>query len=99
MPRSAAIAIAVLAISGCALGDGDDDGATVDDGVSATTPVIKHVFVIALENHADSSIYGNQDAPFIQTLIVQGSRASLFVDNLPDAPSEPHYVWMEAGTN
>jgi len=101
MPRSAAIAIAMLVVSGCALDDSDDDGATVDDGVSSTAPsVIQHVFVIALENHADSSIYSNTThAPFIQTLLVQGSRASLFVDNLPDAPSEPHYVWMEAGTN
>src|SRR5215831_20553444 len=98
MPRSAAIAIAMLTLAGCALDD--DAGGTVDDGITDAPSVIKHVFVIALENHADSSIYGNTtSAPFIQTLLVQGSRASLFVDNLPDAPSEPHYVWMEAGTN
>ena len=24
---------------------------------------------------------------------------NLFIDKLPDRPSEPHYVWMEAGTN
>jgi len=100
MSRSAAIAIAMLTATGCALDEGDDGAGTVDDGVSDAASVIQHVFVIALENHADSSIYGNAaHAPFIQTLLVQGSRASMFVDNLPTLPSEPHYVWMEAGTN
>jgi phosphatidylinositol-3-phosphatase len=91
---------------------GGDDGSDIDeptvfddepDAVEPFAPDapshIQHVFVIAMENHADSSIYGNSDAPFIQTLLAQGGRATNFVDKLPDDPSEPHYVWMEAGTN
>jgi hypothetical protein len=59
------------------------------------------VFVIALENEPAAAIYGSSSAPYInKTLVPQYARATAFTDPLPDAiPSEPHYVWMEAGTN
>jgi phosphatidylinositol-3-phosphatase len=87
-----------LAVAGCAL---DADPATQAAPITATASVIKHVFVIALENHGASDIYGNTaSAPFInQTLMPIGGRATNFVDRLPALVSEPHYVWMEAGTN
>src|SRR5690348_5987659 len=71
-----------------------------DEG-SVTSTNIQHVFVIVLENHGASDIYGNTThAPYINTtLLPLGGRASNFVDKLPSLPSEPHYVWMEAGTN
>jgi phosphatidylinositol-3-phosphatase len=60
----------------------------------------KYVFVIAMENEAQKSVYGNSSAPYINQLISQYAHAMAFTDPLPDAiPSEPHYVWMEAGTN
>jgi hypothetical protein len=60
-----------------------------------------HVFVVALENEPASAIYGNKNAPYINgQLLAQFAHATAFTDPLPDAiPSEPHYVWMEAGTN
>jgi len=61
---------------------------------------IKHVFVIAMENEAAAAIYGSASAPYINSLLPAAARANAFADPLPDAiPSEPHYVWMEAGTN
>src|SRR5262249_18044388 len=41
------------------------------------------------------------DAPYINgTLIPKYGHATAFHDELPaSVPSEPHYVWMEAGTN
>jgi hypothetical protein len=69
---------------------------------SGPTAVIKHVFVIAMENHDGSQIYGNtSDAPYINdTLIASCARATNFNDELAlSVPSEPHYIWMEAGTN
>ena len=71
-----------------------------DEG-SVTSTNIQHVFVIVLENHGASDIYGNTThAPYINnTLLPLGGRATNFVDKLPSLPSEPHYVWMEAGTN
>jgi hypothetical protein len=68
---------------------------------AATTSVIKHVFVIAMENHSASQIYGDTtDAPYINnTLMPKYARSSNFNDELPALASEPHYIWMEAGTN
>jgi len=62
---------------------------------------IKHVFVIAMENKDAMDIYVNQArAPYINnTLIPNYARATNFLDPLPKEDSEPHYIWMEAGTN
>jgi phosphatidylinositol-3-phosphatase len=59
------------------------------------------VFIIAMENKDPSDIYGNvDDAPYINgTLLPRYAHATAFGDALPKLPSEPHYVWMEAGTN
>ncbi|HEX2613455.1 MAG TPA: hypothetical protein VHO02_07665, partial [Fibrobacteria bacterium] len=66
------------------------------------TPVIRHVIVVAMENNDADVIYGGADrAPYINdTLLTKYAHAVNFVDPLPTwIPSEPHYVWMEAGTN
>lgn len=94
---------------------------------------IKHVFVIALENHnwtqpttvagGIEQIYQNPNAPFINSLVngtaqayingqvvnisKQVSYASAYHNvlatpsgnNLHIHPSEPNYIWAEAGTN
>lgn len=67
----------------------------------ANTPSrIKYVFVIAMENHDAAQIYGASSAPYINgSLLPQGGYATQYQDDLPSEPSEPHYVWMEAGTN
>ena len=53
-----------------------------------------------MENEAAQSVYGSSDAPYLNGLISKYAHATAFNDPLPDAiPSEPHYVWMEAGTN
>jgi len=60
----------------------------------------KYVFVVAMENESSKSVYGSSSAPYLNGLISQYAHAMSFNDPLPDAiPSEPHYVWMEAGTN
>ena len=73
-------------------------------GTATTTPPpgspIKYVFVVAMENESSSSVYGSSSAPYLNGLINSYAHATAFADPLPDAiPSEPHYVWMEAGTN
>jgi hypothetical protein len=83
----------------------DRDGAAVDaraNDAGNSGSRIQHVFVIALENHDEGSVIGNmRDAPYINgELLVKYASASDFVDRLSlGVPSEPHYVWMEAGTN
>ncbi|HEY0480768.1 MAG TPA: alkaline phosphatase family protein [Kofleriaceae bacterium] len=104
MNRLACLTISSLALAGCALHDSDpagDDPADPSPGAAITASAIQHVFVIAMENHGTSSIYGNTtSAPYINnTLLPMSGRATNFIDKLPSLPSEPHYVWMEAGTN
>lgn len=88
-------ACCALALSACAV----DDDAALEQPITASA--IKHVFVIAMENHGASDIYGNTaHAPYINnTLLPMAGRATNFIDKLPQLNSEPHYVWMEAGTN
>ena len=58
------------------------------------------VFVIPMENKPSSEIYGNTtDAPYINGLLATAASASMFEDVLPTLDSEPHYIYMEAGTN
>ena len=105
MNKLACILISGLAFAGCALDDPDPTAPAADpptdEPAAAITSAIQHVFVIAMENHAASSIYGNTThAPFINnTLLPMFGRATNFIDTLPSLPSEPHYIWMEAGTN
>ena len=62
---------------------------------------VEPVFVVAMENQDADRIYGNvDDAPYINgTLLSRYAHATAFTDVLPQLPSEPHYAWMEAGTN
>ena len=53
-----------------------------------------------MENEPSSAIYGNTtDAPYINGLLATAASTTKFQDELPALASEPHYVWMEAGTN
>jgi hypothetical protein len=70
--------------------------------IDASTSAHHTIFVIPMENKSSSSIYGDTtDAPYINnTLMPMSAYATNFMDELPSSvPSEPHYVWMEAGTN
>ena len=62
---------------------------------------IRHVFVIALENADAASVYASADWSYVdQQLLPRAARSLAFQDELPvGSPSEPHYTWMEAGTN
>ncbi len=76
-----------------------------EEALRAAAPVIQHVFVIAMENHDSTEIYGDTTGTrryisFGNTLIPAYAHATNFTDPLAlSIPSEPHYVWMEAGTN
>ena len=53
-----------------------------------------------MENQNASDIYGQATAPYLNQLMKAYAYATNFGDVLPDfLPSEPHYVWLEAGTN
>lgn len=90
---------AAFLLAGCD-GVGGETSGTPDAGSNAASR-IQHVFVIAMADQRASDIYDNaRHAPYInKTLLPMSGRASNFVDELPDLSSEPHYLWMEAGTN
>jgi len=77
------------------------DGSTPEED-AAPPPATKVVFVIPMENQDYTKVIGDStDAPYINgTLVPTYATASSFQDELALAvPSEPHYVWMESGTN
>jgi hypothetical protein len=99
--RAALGTVALAAGFGAGCGGEAPFDETDEVTAAATSSVIKYVFVIAMENHDASQIYGNTtDAPYINnTLMPSYARATNFNDELPSLASEPHYLWMEAGTN
>jgi phospholipase C len=82
---------------------GSDDTATTGDG-STDTPTtggkIQTVFIIMLENHSWSDIKGKSNAPYINdTLLKAGAHAENYKTPPGNHPSEPNYIWLEAGDN
>ena len=58
------------------------------------------VFIILMENHNWSSIYGSSNAPYINnTLLPMASYATQYYNPPGIHPSLPNYLWLEAGTN
>jgi phosphatidylinositol-3-phosphatase len=63
-------------------------------------PPIQTVFVIVLENHNWSDVEGNPSAPYLnQTLLPMASHCEQYYNPPGLHPSEPNYLWLEAGTN
>ncbi len=61
---------------------------------------IKHVFIIVMENHNWVDIWNSSSAPYInKTLLPQASFAEQYYNPPGIHPSEPNYLWLEAGTN
>jgi phosphatidylinositol-3-phosphatase len=64
-------------------------------GTSTTT-----VFMILMENHNWSDIKNNPSAPYINnSLLPMASHAEQYYNPPGIHPSEPNYLWLEAGTN
>ncbi|MEJ0089066.1 MAG: alkaline phosphatase family protein [Limisphaerales bacterium] len=63
-------------------------------------PPVQTVFVIVLENHIWSEFKGNTNAPFLnETLLPMSSYCEQYYNPPGLHPSEPNYLWLEAGTN
>jgi len=60
----------------------------------------KTVFLILMENHNWSAIKNSPSAPYINnTLLPRASYAEQYYNPLGNHPSEPNYLWLEAGSN
>jgi hypothetical protein len=90
--------------SGGASGGADSSSGTGSgsSGSDASQGHIKNVFIILMENTNWSDIYQSAQAPYINSLLTnaEASYATQYFDN-PAAvhPSEPNYIWLEAGSN
>ncbi len=103
--------IAVVACGGPPKGSHADEGdgnvpsldtmsaTVIADGAAArASHAIKNVFVIVMENHDWSDIKGNPSAPYINgTLLRIGAHAERYTSPQNTHPSEPNYIWLEAG--
>ena len=77
-------------------------GGTAGTGGSGGSAGIHTVFIILMENHNWSSIAGSSSAPYINnTLLPMSSYATNYKGGNQGQlhPSEPNYIWLEAGTN
>ncbi len=92
---------------GSVAGGGQGTGASSSGGSSeggggggvGPTPV-KTVFIITMENHSWSTIENNASAPFINDeLVPMAARAANYKTPPGLHPSEPNYIWIEAGSN
>jgi hypothetical protein len=78
------------------------DAASNDSGAADSSGghAIKTVFIVLMENHNWSTIKGNASAPYINnTLLPMASHAEAYMNPPGNHPSEPNYIWLEAGDN
>jgi len=67
--------------------------------VVSPVSAIQTVFIIMMENHNWADIHGSASAPYINTLLPIGAHAEQYFNPPGNHPSEPNYLWLEAGTN
>src|SRR5204863_9635302 len=66
----------------------------------AGMPPIQTVFIIVMENRSWAEIKGSTNAPYlIGTLLPMASYCEQYYSPPGLRPSEPNYLWLEAGTN
>jgi phospholipase C len=106
-------ALVTAALTGLALfsachraNEGAGDAGTLDDLANVdlasadltTGPHIKTVFIIMMENHSWSTIKASSSAAYINgTLLPMSSHAEMYFTPPGNHPSEPNYIWLEAG--
>jgi hypothetical protein len=102
--RPLPILAALLCLTACHCAsnppNGPDGGADGGADAGVTGHAIKTVFIILMENHNWSQIAGSASAPYLnQTVLPQASYARQYFNPPGLHPSEPNYLWLEAGTN
>jgi phosphatidylinositol-3-phosphatase len=104
-PILALLSLTLVGPAACASSSGTSSGAdggsgSGGEGGGTGSGAIKTVFLILMENNNWSSIYQSSAAPYINSLLPKASWCTNYFDN-PAAvhPSEPNYIWLEAGSN
>jgi acid phosphatase len=66
---------------------------------ASPVPPIQTVFIMMFENKDWSDIVGNTNCPYINSLLPRASYCEQYYTPPGNHPSEPNYLWLEAGTN
>jgi hypothetical protein len=66
---------------------------------AAASGAIKTVFLIMMENHSWGTIKASKSAGFINMIAQAGAHAENYYTPAGNHPSEPNYIWLEAGDN
>ena len=77
--------------------DTDGNAGEAEPSSGATRPSLRTVFLIVMENKNLIQLRGNPDAPFVNSLFTTAASAEQYYNPPLNHPSEPNYVWMEAG--
>ncbi len=92
-----ALAAAMSATAMPAESSGPDPAQQSPLHAQATIPRLDHIYVIMLENHSQSSIIGNQNAPYLNRLSQRFAMADRYYG--VTHPSMPNYIASIAGDN
>jgi len=68
-------------------------------GVGGALAGVQTVFLIIFENQDWANIKGNTNCPYFNSLLPQASYCEQFYAHNNQHPSEPNYIYLEAGTN
>jgi len=60
---------------------------------------VQTVFIILMENQDWTEIKGSTNCPYINSLLPQASYCEAYYAHNRQHPSEPNYIWLEAGDN
>ena len=72
---------------------------TASSGTGGSKTAGARVFLIMMENHNWGDIKGSASAPYINGLLTTGAHAEQYFNPAKLHPSEPNYIWLEAGDN
>src|SRR5207248_7499232 len=81
--------------TGGAGGNGGGGGSSGRDGGPANG-AIQYVFIVLEENHDWTA---TKSLPYIQHLLQIGAHSEQYYNPRGLHPSEPNYIWLEAGSN
>jgi hypothetical protein len=62
-------------------------------------PPIQTVFIILMENADWSTVENSPSAPYLNSMLASASYCENYHNPIDLHPSEPNYIWLEAGTN
>jgi hypothetical protein len=96
-PRIAAVFLVAVALAAIVVAAAFAKGPIKKQGPKANGHALDHVFLIMLENHSQSSVIGDANAPFITSLAHTYAMAANYYG--VTHPSQPNYIATISGSN